>query len=74
MGTGAADRMTRRRLFLLLADWTGRRKDAVIYRAGLLNQAGSLALRPWDKSNNLAHIRSKHQLENASAARERLLP
>src|SRR6266481_4483431 len=60
IGIGAADRMTYRCLVLLLADRISRREDAVIYRAGFSNQAGSLALRLGDKSNNLAHIRSKH--------------
>jgi hypothetical protein len=46
-------------LVLLLVDWISRREDAVIYRTGFSNQAGSLALRLWDKSNNLAHFRSK---------------
>jgi hypothetical protein len=41
------------------AERISRREDAVIYRAGFSNQAGSLALILWDKSNNLAHIRSK---------------
>jgi hypothetical protein len=57
---------------LLLADWIGRREDAVVYRAGPSNQGGSLALRLWDKSNNFAHICSKHWLENESAAREQV--
>jgi hypothetical protein len=75
MGIGAANRITYWRLVLLLADWISRREDTVVYRAGLSNQAGSLALRLWDKSNNFAHIRSKHwlekesQLENKSAIR-----
>jgi hypothetical protein len=63
MGIGAADRLTCRSLVLLLADRIGRREDAVIYRVGLSNQAGSLALGPWDKSKNFAHIRSRHWLE-----------
>jgi hypothetical protein len=58
MGIGAADSMIC--LVLLLADWISRWEDAGIYRAGCSNLAGSLALRLWDKSNNLAHIRSKH--------------
>jgi hypothetical protein len=69
MGIGAADSMTCRYLVLLLADWISRREDAVIYRAGYSNQVGSLALRLWDKSNNLAHMRSKHYLENDSTMR-----
>ena len=60
MGMGAADRLTCRSLVLLLADRISRREDAVIYRAGFSNQAGSLALGLWDKSNNFAHIGSKH--------------
>ncbi|MGB6398845.1 MAG: hypothetical protein WBF73_24675 [Bradyrhizobium sp.] len=52
-----------RRLALLLAERISRREDAVIYRAGFSNEAGSLALRLWDKSNNLAHIRSKPWLK-----------
>ena len=60
MGIGAADRMTYRCLVLLLADWINRWEEAVVYRAGLSNQAGSSALRLWDKSNNFAHIRSRH--------------
>jgi hypothetical protein len=43
---------------LLLADWISRREDAVIDRASFPNEAGSLALRPRDKSDNFAHIRS----------------
>jgi hypothetical protein len=35
-----------------------RREHAVVYRAGFSNQADSLALRPWNKSNNLTHVRS----------------
>jgi hypothetical protein len=60
MDIGAADRMTYRCLVLLLADWIGRREDALVYRAGCSNQTGAIALRFWDKSNNLAHIRSKY--------------
>ena len=60
MGIGAAESMTYRCLDLLLADWINSRKDAVIYRAGYSNQVGSLALRLCNKSNNLAHICSKH--------------
>src|SRR5467141_3126198 len=56
----AGDSMTCRCLVLLLADWISRREDAVIHRAGYTNQAGSFALRLWEKSNNLAHMRSKH--------------
>jgi len=63
MGIGAADRMTYWCLVLLLADRISRREDTIVYRAGLSNEAGSLALRLWDKSNNLAHIGSKHQLD-----------
>ena len=63
MGIGAAILMTYWRLVLLLADWISRREDTVVYRAGRSNQAGSLALVPWDKSNNFAHICSKHWLE-----------
>jgi len=37
MGIDAANRMTYRRLVLLLADWISRREDAVVYRAGLSN-------------------------------------
>ena len=60
MGIGAADLITYRCLVLLLADWISRREDAVIYRAGHSNKVGSLALRLWNKSNNFAHIPSKH--------------
>jgi hypothetical protein len=60
MGIGDADYLTCRTRVLPLADWISRRKDAVIYRAGLSNQAGSLALGFCDKSNNFAHIRSKY--------------
>jgi hypothetical protein len=60
MGIGAAIRMTCRCVVLPLADRISRREDAVIYRASLSNQAGSLALGLRDKSNNFAHIRSKH--------------
>ena len=63
MGIGAIGVMTCRRLILLLADWARWREDAVIYRAGLSNEAGSLALRLWDKSNNFAHFRSKPWFE-----------
>ena len=72
MGTGAADPIIYRYLVLLLADWISRRENAVVYRAGHSNYAGSLALRFWDKSNNFAHIRSKHQLETESAVSERV--
>jgi hypothetical protein len=58
MGLGAADRLTHRCPVLLPPDRISRREDAVIFRAGFSNQAGSLALRLWDKSNNLAHIHS----------------
>jgi hypothetical protein len=57
MGIGAADRVTCRCLVMLPTD-RSRREDAVIYRAGFPNLAGSLAFRLWDKSNNLAHMRS----------------
>jgi hypothetical protein len=63
MGVGAANRMIDWCLVLLFADWIGRREDAVVYRAGLSNEAGSLALRPWDKSNNFTHIHSKRWLD-----------
>jgi hypothetical protein len=66
MGFGAADRMTYRCLVLPLPERINWREDAVIYRAGFSNQAGSLALRLWDKSNNFAHIHSD-PLENESA-------
>jgi hypothetical protein len=69
MGIGAANRMIYGCVALLLADWINW-EDTVVYRAGLSNQAGSLALRLWHKSNNFAHIRSKHRLEKVSAARE----
>jgi hypothetical protein len=55
--------MNYRCLVLLLADRISRREDAVIYRAGFSNEADSLALRVWNKSNNLAHIRSKLLLD-----------
>jgi hypothetical protein len=72
MGIGATDRLTYRSLVLLLADWISRREDAVIYRAGLSNQADSLALGLCDKSNNLAHIRSTHWLEKKFAVKEQI--
>jgi hypothetical protein len=56
-------------LVLLLAYWIGRREDAVIYRASLSKKAVSLALKPWDKSNNFAHIRSKHFVSDWAARR-----
>ena len=56
----ASDCLACRSLVLFLADWLSQREDAVIYRAGFSNQAGSLALGLWDKSNNFAHIGSKH--------------
>ena len=64
---GATDRMIYRRLVLPLAEQIGWRKDPVVYRAGLSNETSSLSLRSWYKSNNFAHIRSKHQLETESA-------
>jgi hypothetical protein len=67
MDTGAANRMIVWCLVLLLADWISRREDAVVYRAGLSNQTGSLALRFRDKSNDFAHIRSEHWLEKHCA-------
>jgi hypothetical protein len=64
MGIGADDRMAYWCLvLLLLANWMNRGEDAIIYRAGLSNEARSLALRLWDKPNNFAHIRSSRQLE-----------
>ena len=69
MGIGAVDRTTDRCLVLLPPDWIRRREDAVIYRARLSNQAGSLALGLWYKSNDFAHIRSRFWLENESAMR-----
>ena len=45
MGIGATNRMTCWCLVLLLAGWISRREDAVVYGAGLPNQACSLALR-----------------------------
>ena len=56
MGVGIGATMAWRRV---RADWIGRREDAVIYRAGFSNEAGSLALRLWDQSNSVAHIGSK---------------
>jgi hypothetical protein len=52
--------MTYRCLVFLLADRISGREDAVIFRVGFSNEAGSLALSLGDKSNNFAHIRSKH--------------
>jgi hypothetical protein len=52
--------MTYRRLVPLLPSRISQREDAVVSRAGFSNEARSLALRPWDKSNNFADIRSKH--------------
>src|ERR1700754_591054 len=57
MASGAADR----HLVLLLADWISWWEDAVVYRAGLPNKAGSLALRLWDKPDNFDHIRFRHE-------------
>jgi hypothetical protein len=70
MGSGAANRMAYWCLVLLHADWISRREDAVVYRAGLSNEAGSLALGLWHKSNNFTHIRSKHRSEKQSAVAE----
>jgi hypothetical protein len=67
MRTGAINRMIVWCLVLLLAGRISRREDAVVYRAGLPNQTGSLALRFRDKSNNFAHIGSEHWLEKHSA-------
>jgi hypothetical protein len=67
MGIGATDRMTCRRSIPLLALRISRREDAVIYRAGFSNQAGTLALGLWDKSNHFTHIRSNHQLEDTAS-------
>jgi hypothetical protein len=67
MGIGATDRVTYRRLMPLLAFGISRWEDTVIYRAGFSNQAGSLALRLWDKLNHFTHIRSKHQLEGTAS-------
>jgi len=73
MGTGAAKRMTRWYPALFLADWISRREDAIVYRAGLSNKSGSLALRLWNESNYFAHIRSRHWwLEKESAVRGQL--
>jgi hypothetical protein len=58
---------TQRRLVLLLHIQISWWEYAVIYRAGFANEAGSLVLGLRDKSNNLAHIRSKHQLDNEFA-------
>ena len=63
MGVGASDRLSYRFPVLLLADSVSRRKDAVIYRGGLSNKVGSLALRLRDESNNLAHIRATGRSE-----------
>ena len=38
-----------------LASRSSRREDAVVYRASFSNEAVSLALRLWNKSNNLTH-------------------
>src|SRR5215475_10925168 len=54
-----AFRLMTYRCLVLLAHRISRREDAIIYRARLSNEAGSLALGPWDKSNNLAHVHSK---------------
>jgi hypothetical protein len=70
MGIGAANRMTCWCLILIPVDWISRREDAVVYRPGLSNESGSLALRLWYKSNNFAHIRSRHWLEKDSSVRE----
>jgi len=58
MGIDAANRMTYRRLVLLLADWISRREDgSYIARASPIRRARRVRL--WDKSNNFAHIRSQ---------------
>jgi hypothetical protein len=69
MCIGAADRLTHRPPVPLLAEWISRREDAVIYRAGLSNQANPLALGLRDKSNYFTHIRSKYQLEDSLVVR-----
>ena len=51
MGIGAATCLVQ-----LLAHPLSGREDAVICCARLTNEAGSLALRPRDKSNDVAHI------------------
>jgi len=60
MGIGAGDRMTYRRFVALLASGSSWREDAVVYRASFSNEAVSLALRLWNKSNNLTHVRSHY--------------
>jgi hypothetical protein len=72
MSTGTANRRIVWCPVLLFADWVSRREDAVVYRAGLSNQTGSLALRFRDKSNNFAHIRSEHWLEKHSTVEEQV--
>jgi hypothetical protein len=63
MDISATNRMTYWCPVLLLANWVSRRGDAVVDRAGLSNEAGSLPLRLWDKSNNFTHARSKQQFQ-----------
>jgi len=71
MGIDAANRMTYRRLVLLLADWISRRKmRSYIARASQL--AGSLALRLWDKSNNFRPYSLQTRLEKEPAVREQV--
>jgi hypothetical protein len=55
MSIGAVEHMACRWLVLLLAPEISGREDAVINRARFSNEANSLALRFWDKSNDFTH-------------------
>ena len=55
MSIGAVERMACRWLIPLLAPEISGREDAVINRARFSNEANSLALRFWDKSNDFTH-------------------
>ena len=56
MGIGAANRMTYWCLVLLLAHRISRREDALVIGASFANETEALALRLWDKPDNLTHI------------------
>ena len=64
MRMGAADRMTYRRL-VPRADTMGWGEDAVVYGPSLPDEAGPLAIRPRDKLNDFAHIRSRHYVRHS---------
>jgi hypothetical protein len=48
--------MERRPVGTLPFDRSGRREDAVVYRVRLSNQARSLKLGLWNKSNDFTHL------------------